>query len=877
MRTQSLQTEALLKHASWMRYLAISLVGDAERAEDLAQETWVKALEHPPAVDAPLRGWLATVMQNQFRQERRSRMRSSESEAAVYAREEVTGECGPELLARVKMQRELVEIVLMLEEPYRKVVLLRYFEELTPKRIAEKEGLPISTVKTQLARGIELLRKCLDRQHGGDGKGWVMALLPILEQPAGIAPAFTFPLVPLGAFLMNLKVVIVVLVLTVLGTGYMISLPDSVIVQAEQPKEIAGATSDSRDNPEVLASAAASPSLQRSTRQAVDVQAPQPPVPEVDAPADTAEALVHGRVVNVSGQPVEGLAIVARSSTSARGQNLDDEPILATSTADGTFSAPRKGVEQLFVQDAHFTTVLAGVPVTGDAGRETIVVVAPRIEVAGQVIDEYGNLVAGARVELEVPEGLRGALGLVLDFSQGLEFVAETDEEGRFEISNAPGLVGGSLRATAEGFLSLKQDAPETSESNYLLVIRRPELSGALLTGIVVDELGTPVPNAAVSMGVDTTRTDAEGGFTFDLANPQSFNNRFARFIGDFSANELIAIKPGYLPGRLAARGTQSDGTPIWPEFVMLRLGGEPLAIHGRIVDETGTALANMQVWVADPTFFGGITPGGDGFPDLHHVENMVMSREAGWSFIESGVDGSFEISGLLDRDYTVEAMDPRSLARSRERNVPAGTSGLELVISRGDCWELVRGRVVDSRGNPLAQARVQVTCDAFRTSVMGRVLSTQHASGSVTTADDEGGFELQVVPKEDAYFRVDHPDVIPIELGRSEQALREIVGEDFDAFTLVVPRRCHFQVKLDSASEADEFEMQDAEGNVLSISEFHGSGRRERLRSPIVGGQTNVLAVADTAAFLVLYLNGSEVRRAHIDLLPGEQTTLQP
>jgi len=71
----SAPVETLLEHANWLRRLARSLVGDAQRAEDLSQETWLRALENPPDGDRPLRGWLATVMRNVLRQERRGASR----------------------------------------------------------------------------------------------------------------------------------------------------------------------------------------------------------------------------------------------------------------------------------------------------------------------------------------------------------------------------------------------------------------------------------------------------------------------------------------------------------------------------------------------------------------------------------------------------------------------------------------------------------------------------------------------------------------------------------------------------------------------------------------------------------------------------------
>ena len=100
----------------------------------------------------------------------------------------------------------------------------------------------------------------------------------------------------------------------------------------------------------------------------------------------------------------------------------------------------------------------------------------------------------------------------------------------------------------------------------------------------------------------------------------------------------------------------------------------------------------------------------------------------------------------------------------------------------------------------------------------------------------------------ESAYFRVDHADIIPREIGRSEQALRALVGAEHEDFTLVVMRRCHFQIELSDPSEADEFEIHDLHGNVLQLSEFEGNGRRDGYRFGLPDGRTNMLAVGDAA-----------------------------
>ena len=67
--------------------MARTLVGDASTADDVAQEAWVSALQHPPAERAGARPWLARVLRNAVRQrhrgEERRRRRELEADAIV--------------------------------------------------------------------------------------------------------------------------------------------------------------------------------------------------------------------------------------------------------------------------------------------------------------------------------------------------------------------------------------------------------------------------------------------------------------------------------------------------------------------------------------------------------------------------------------------------------------------------------------------------------------------------------------------------------------------------------------------------------------------------------------------------------------------------
>jgi hypothetical protein len=78
--------------------------------------------------------------------------------------------------------------VLALDEPLRRVVLLRHVEGLNATEIGSREGLPPGTVRWRLKRALELLRDELDRDAEGDRRTWQLAMAPIVTAP-GAAPA----------------------------------------------------------------------------------------------------------------------------------------------------------------------------------------------------------------------------------------------------------------------------------------------------------------------------------------------------------------------------------------------------------------------------------------------------------------------------------------------------------------------------------------------------------------------------------------------------------------------------------------------------------------------------------------------------------------
>ena len=147
----------------FVRALLRRFVSDPNAVDDLAQETWMAVLRQAASGGFLGRAWLSTVARNFALQSLRGDQRRlvRQARAAQDGAVEADGEvrCDEELRGRV------LAAVEALEDRYREVVRLRYFEDLLPCQIADRMGLPVETVRTRLKRGLAQVRGALTRRR----------------------------------------------------------------------------------------------------------------------------------------------------------------------------------------------------------------------------------------------------------------------------------------------------------------------------------------------------------------------------------------------------------------------------------------------------------------------------------------------------------------------------------------------------------------------------------------------------------------------------------------------------------------------------------------------------------------------------------------
>lgn len=159
------------------RYL-LRIVRDHALAEDLFQTTWLRVVEKSQQYDPrrSFEAWLFTIARNlSLDHLRRYRPESLDEpvagDASGETRQARLAADGPTALDRVlarERSEHLAAVLASLPLIYREALTLRFEEELKVEEIAEVLEAPLSTAKTRLRRGLELLRHVLRQGSAGE-------------------------------------------------------------------------------------------------------------------------------------------------------------------------------------------------------------------------------------------------------------------------------------------------------------------------------------------------------------------------------------------------------------------------------------------------------------------------------------------------------------------------------------------------------------------------------------------------------------------------------------------------------------------------------------------------------------------------------------
>lgn len=151
--------------------MILRVIRDPSRAEELAQDTFVKAFLRLDtyAPERKFASWLLAIAHHTAIDEvRRAGLRTQPLEDTPQAH---IAQRDDETPARIAERRELAEVleaaIRQLRPEYAELVALRYQEELSIEDIADVTALPIGTIKSYLYRARKDLADCLRAQGYG--------------------------------------------------------------------------------------------------------------------------------------------------------------------------------------------------------------------------------------------------------------------------------------------------------------------------------------------------------------------------------------------------------------------------------------------------------------------------------------------------------------------------------------------------------------------------------------------------------------------------------------------------------------------------------------------------------------------------------------
>lgn len=831
--------EEILAQMSWVRRLARGLVSDPGVAEDLAQNAWLIALQRPPrpgSGEPGLRAWFATVTRRLAKDWLRSEGSRHARERTV-ARNEADASAS-EVVERGALQTRVSEAVMGLDEPYRSTILFRYLDELSIPEIAERMAASPAAIRKRLWRGLAKLRATLDEEYEGGRSAWTHALVLLVLPKAESTPeaaGASLPSVTAPAAL----VLFFAAVISIAWWGF-------------------GRTGDPRNIPTrgVPSTAPSDVELAKADPDGLDVRVAFPegahadPAPEPPPPA---RIRLWGIVIDPRNQPVPGVAL-RYHRTLEDGSSVEGAGAL--SDFEGRFELdvlPGRG--QVRVEGERHSQVLGALVYELGQESELCVVAAPRRSLFGSITGRDGHPLPNATVNFRYGHDFRADIPRALGHTELDNRSAVSDDAGRFQFEDVPGVPGCQVRVVRPGYFSKRVMIPEDPNSELNIELEPADHDPRVLWGVVVDPEGRPVEGARVGGGPAAAMlTGPDGSFQADV-------REFAH------QGVMWAVAEGYLPGSAAFDlGPRRRGEGPFPPL-RIELGGPTARIQGRLFDAEGEPAGCGMVWIEGGTTFGRTYVRSEGHAYLTPVTaERIMGGRLLAPVIRCDADGRFVIDGLLpDRRYTVVGTSGCRFGRAELVDVAPGHMERELRIPPGGTATRIRGQVLDLDGNPIPGVRVSP--GLHPRSAGGSVVQQPLLFGESTVSDSEGRFDLgELIPDELVlnFWAGAHRVGANLTLGERPD------GQALDALSIELPLRTYFRWgELPEGLDVKTFEIRDREDRPLLLQLGVGGHTTHRRRAALDSDALlETWSVSERAHELVLFdSSGEVVHRETVDL----------
>lgn len=881
-----LDPRTILEHDARLRRLARALMHDAAAADDVVQRAWVVALSERAKIASPL-AWLRRVVRNLVLERFRGEARQARRERAAAVPDHTPGTA--ELVERETLRRRVFEGVIALPEPFRRTLVLRYFEDLSPREISARENAPIDTIQSRLKRGRELLGERLAPPESNDRREFFRALAPI--GAAAPLPSTAWLASTVGISVMSIKlksaVYVAALALGVVAL-YQFTAPTTE-VEPETARSAAAI-----ETPPLVDPSAADPVIEQVARESVPAAAPAAEI------AVAEEARLGSLAVTVLFDPegaiAAGVEIDANFGTGSNGARASRR---IRTDPQGRFE-----LADLPAGYVMFTILTGGmdhVELAAGEHKQFELRVPAGARLTGIVRDGEGRPFPGAAIFLSSQLSAEGGI------------VTTTDRLGRFLVRNVSSLH--YLGARADGFVPsplqlVLGSAGAEHEFEFTLATTSSAVSGQV---VAVD--GSPIADATVvfdpenhaagtsGYGQDEmhaipqiTTTDATGAFRFGGVPAGTFEIKARAHGFSFSSGTVVVPERGTTSvalrlepaGRLVGTVRNASGQGLAKvrlsnasyallesfsgstnqagEFVIddVPVGERELLIesenHGTLKQAVFVAReqeTRLDVVMTKGRVIRGVVVDEIGRP-LRSVGVEAWPSDPGRMEMQTlrsdtGSDGTFELTAVPDGRWNLEFTVPPAyfFAAHVERNVKPDGPELRIVIA-GDRLPTahLRARVVNSKGEPIVGARVTIVEYSAR-------------GGPLLNSDQDGRIEFgPTVPGE--YALMVGVDGFP-QLSTPVHSLK--AGENLDLGDLVVVEGQRVLVTLrrrpETADRGVNAEIQGLDRPSFSSVEFTGDQGRS---APLVPGRYRIeVTGTDIAA-----------TSAEFEIVSGSDSTLE-
>jgi len=507
--------EAIQEHSKFVRSLARRLVLDENNVDDITQKAFLTLLKKPPKGDSFPYGWLKTVVQNLDRMEKRSSIRRRKREEEVARSFAVRST--DEISERQALCQTVVDAVLELKEPYLTIIIMRFYDDQPPRRIAKSLDVPVTTVKSWLRRGLDQLRRALDDKFEGSRKSWVMALAPVggLALTTSAAGA-TLSKAASSSLLSGKSVAVAGTLLVAAFLAFQSFLLDS------RPDGLKGA-GPGGDGTSGMAAASVSIAGADGSGSSLDNS------PDERKDGDR-EPIPHGetRIPIKATDLVSGESVRSYGISVGVGESLHDnfqEPFLRkrVRSEDGTVSffleRGRPGRYLITISSQRHIPQRLLYHFTDDVEPTVLEFrLDPGYSREGLVVDIAGRPIAGALIAVKGRTNLHRAES---DLPGG-GIWSRSDEKGRFIIQ---GLLSDNATIVAVHPLFAEGSVMTTADLSSVEIVLKP---GFCVFGTALDDQGLPAAGISIKQngaGIPLARivkTDREGRFRLPPAPPHS-------------------------------------------------------------------------------------------------------------------------------------------------------------------------------------------------------------------------------------------------------------------------------------------------------------------------------------------------------------------